>query len=366
MVPAPLIPAPPSALPGAPGPLAATGAPLRWGVVATGKIAGRVAEDIGRLEDAVLQAVSSRSAANAAQFADRLGFASSYFDDDAGQGYQHLCDDPAVDVVYIASPHGQHYGIARAALDAGKHVLCEKSLTINAHEARELIRLARSRGLFLMEAVWTRFLPSINRAWDIIASGELGEIHWVQADLGFPAPYDPASRLWAPDAGGGALLDLAVYPLTWALGTLGFPASVGATGTLNADGVDVQEALTLSYPSGAYAQLTTSLIASSPRNATVCGTRGWLRAGAPLHNPLELHIELSSGEARVERFEQLGNGYTHELRETTRCIQSGLTESPTMPLAATLATMELLDDVRSQLGLRYPNDDEPVPGRIGS
>ncbi|MFZ3452889.1 Gfo/Idh/MocA family protein [Arthrobacter sp. 7Tela_A1] len=349
---------PPCVLQGAPSPVQATGRILRWGVVATGRIAARVTEDIARLEDAVLQAVSSRSQATAAEFADRFGFASSYYDDEArGKGYQQLFEDPDVDVVYIASPHAQHYELTREALEAGKHVLCEKSITINAAEMADLIDVASRHGVFLMEAVWSRFLPCINRLWEILASGELGDIRWVQADLGFPAPYDPASRLWDPAAGGGALLDLTIYPLTIAVGALGFPQRVQAAGALNSDGVDSQNALNLGYDSGAVAQLTSSLLASGPRTATISGSEGWVRTGAPLHNPVELHIQQHQGEARVERFQQVGNGYTYELREVTRCIQEGLTESPTMPLADSLRTMQLFDEVRAQLGVRYPNDD---------
>jgi predicted dehydrogenase len=350
---------PPCAAPGAPSPLAATGRPLRWGVVATGGIASKVTTDIALLEDAVLHGVSSRSADSAAAFARRFGFAASYGDADGVPGYQRLFDDPAVDVVYVTTPHAQHFEVARAALASGKHVLCEKPFTVNAAEAEELIQLAGTRGLFLMEAVWTRFLPSVNRAWDIIASGELGEIRWVQADLGFPAEFDPSSRLWDPKAGGGALLDLTVYPLTWALGALGFPASVAASGSLNRDGVDVQNAVTLTYDGGAQAQLTSSLTALGPASATVAGSGGWLRTGdGPLHNPRELTVQPNRGERRVETFEQVGAGYTYELRETTRCIQAGLLESPTMPLADTLQTLRLLDGVRAQLGLRYANDSE--------
>lgn len=348
---------PPCAEAGAPSPTVATGEPLKWGVVATGGIATKVTQDIALLDDAVLHAVSSRSADSAAAFAERFGFAASYGNDGDDAGYQRLIDDPEVDVVYITTPHGQHYDVARAALTGGKHVLCEKPFTINAAEAEELAGLAADRGLFLMEAVWTRFLPTVNRAWDIIHSGELGEIRWVQGDLGFPAPDDPSSRLWDPAAGGGALLDLTVYPLTWALGSLGFPDSVSAVGSLNSDGVDLQNAVTLGYGSGAYAQLSSSFIASCPGQATVCGSKGWLKTGGgPLHNPTELTIRIGQDDPRVERFEQVGAGYTYELREVTRCIQAGLTESPTMPIADTVRTMRLLDGVRAQIGLRYAND----------
>ncbi|WP_035780463.1 Gfo/Idh/MocA family protein [Arthrobacter sp. H14] len=338
-------------------PLEATGRVLRWGVVATGRIAGAVTADIARLADAELYAVSSRSPQRASEFAAKYDFKKHYADDDGTRsGYEQLLADPEVDVVYVATPHGQHFEVASAALKAGKHVLCEKSLTINAREAAELIELARANGLFLMEAVWTRFLPSVQRAWDIVRSGELGRITWVQADLGFPAPFDPEARIWALNDGGGALLDLTVYPLTWALGTLGRPDSCAATGSLNDHGVDQQNALQLGYASGAQAQLTSSLLASSPRTATICGTEGWLRTNEPLHNPTELTISTEASGPRTERFEQTGNGYAYELREVTRCIQDGALESPTMPWADSLETMRLFDSVREQLGVRYPND----------
>lgn len=348
---------PPCVEPDAPSPIQATGRPLRWGVVSTGGIAAKVTSDIALLEDAILHGVSSRNADSATDFAGRFGFATSHSDSDGVPGYQHLFDDPLVDVVYVATPHAQHHEVARAALNSGKHVLCEKAFTINAAEAEELIDLAREKNLFLMEAVWSRFLPSINRAWDIIDSGELGRIQWLQADLGFAAPADPSSRLWDPQAGGGALLDLTVYPLTWAIGSLGFPSSVAASGSLNDDGVDTQNALTLGYEGGAHAQLTSSLVASGPGTATVTGSKGWLRTGGGnLHSPGELIIGVNREEPRVETFGVVGGGYTYELREVTRCIQSGLLESPTMPLADTLQTLRLLDGVRAQLGLRYAND----------
>ncbi|NJC23965.1 putative dehydrogenase [Arthrobacter pigmenti] len=328
-------------------PLAATGRKLRWGVVATGQIARKVTADIALLEDAVLHAVSSRREAAAAEFAREFGFAASYHDDDGEAGYQRLMRDPDVDVVYIATPHSQHREVAEAALKAGKHVLCEKPVTTDAADAAALVDLARAQGLFLMEAVWTRFLPSVNRAWDIMASDELGDVQCVQADLGFVSAYDAGSRLWDPAAGGGALLDLAVYPLTWAFGSLGIPTGVTATGTVNDDGVDLRNALTLTYGTGAFAQLTTSITATYPSAATVSGNAGWLRTSAPLYNPSELLIQ-SGGDSRTEVFGQIGGNYVYQLREVTRCIQSGLTESPTMPWADTLLTMRLLDEVRAQ------------------
>ncbi|MFJ6283963.1 Gfo/Idh/MocA family oxidoreductase [Arthrobacter sp. KFRI-F3372] len=340
---------------GAGGPVAADRT-LRWGVVATGRIAHRVTRDLACLENAELYAVSSRSAASAKAFAEQHGFAVAYHDSPSETGYHRLFADPRVDVVYVATPHAQHYEVVRAALEAGKHVLCEKPFTINAGEARELVKLAGVRGLFLMEAVWTRFLPATRRAMELLRSGEIGTARWVQADLGFPAAYDPADRLWDRAAGGGALLDLAVYPLTWATAALGFPAGITAKGHLNQDGVDVHNTLTLEYPDGVAAQLTSSLQAAGPGTATIGGTAGWIRTGSPLYNPRTLEICGLDGHIRVEEFHEDTEGFIHELRETARCIRAGLQESPLMPWHHTVQVMQLLDQAREQLGLHYAND----------
>lgn len=354
----PLIATTPLLAAGLDDPLPATGDPLRWGVIATGRIASTVVSDLALLPDAVLQAVSSRTQAGAEAFGAEHGFRSAYGDLAGGglPGYRRLLQDPSVDVVYVATPHASHYAVALAALEAGKHVLCEKPLTLNARDAEHLAVVARDKGLFLMEAVWSRFLPSVQRAAEIIASGELGEVRWIQADLGFPAPYDPEARLWKREEGGGALMDLGVYLLTWALLAFGRPESLAASSHLNGDGVDTATAITLRYPSGAQAQLMASLTTVSTQMATVAGTQGMLRCSAPLFNPRQLTITLASGQQRVEDFPPVGRGYTYQLREVTRCIQQGQTESTTMPLADTVTTMSLLDLARSQCGIRYPGD----------
>lgn len=340
--------------------LTATGTPLRWGVVATGSIARTVTSDLALLEDAVLQSVSSRGQASAAAFAQDFGFASHYFDGgpdgSAGAGYLQLVADPDVDVVYIATPHAQHYDIARAALENGKHVLCEKALTITAAESRALIALAREKALFLMEAVWARFVPGFQRALEIIESGEIGEVQWVRSDLGFPAPLDDSARIWAPADGGGALLDISVYPLLWAWGTLGRPDSLHASAKLTDLGVDAQNALALSYANGAQAQLISYLGAQGPRTASVAGSLGYIETVGSVNNPRGLKISLGWDSERTETFEYPGHGYTYQLREVTRCVQAGLTESTTMPLDDSLAIMELFDEARRQMGVHYWND----------
>lgn len=289
----------------------------------------------------------------------QYGFAASYHDLPETTGCRQLLDDPLVDVVYIATPHAQHFEVAKAALEAGKHVLCEKPLTINAWEAQELASLAGDRNLFLMEAVWTRFLPATRRALELVRGGRIGEVRWLQADLGFAAAYDPGDRLWDPAAGGGALLDLTVYPLTWAVGILGFPGQVTATGQLNGDGVDVQNTLTLQYPDGAAAQMVSSLQSNSPGTVTVSGTQGWLRTGSPLYRPRRIEFQGADGQLQVEEFTEETEGFIHELREAARCIPAGLLESPLMPWVESVRIMQILDQARDQLGVRYPND---LPG----
>lgn len=337
-------------------PVTATGRPIRWGVIATGSIAQRVVHDLALLQDAVLHAVSSRSEASARDFAQNFGFTSSYWDSAEGTGIERLLADPEVEIVYIATPHVQHHAAALAALTAGKHVLCEKPLTMDAAQARELAELAQARGLFLMEAVWTRFLPSFRRAVEIVRGGEIGQPRWIQADLGFAPAFDPGARIWDPAAGGGALLDLAIYPLTWALAMLGEPSGMTASGTLTPDGIDLQNSLSLAYDGGAHAQLTTSIGAECPSIVSVAGTEGWLQSAAPLFNPAELIIQPRQGTLRKETFEVVGNGFSYELREVTRCLQAGLTESPFMTVKESVDMMELLDEARRQMKVRYPSD----------
>lgn len=351
---------PPTAPGYAPGsalldPRVATGRTLGWGVVSTGKIANTVTAQLAALEDVRLQAVSSRDPRKAAAFAARHGFAAHYADDGATKGYAALAADPDVDVAYVATPHGQHHEVVRPLLEAGKHVLVEKSFTVNAREAADLIDLAAARGLFMMEAVWTRFLPGYQAVLDVLESGELGELRYVQADMGFMAERDPRARLWAPESGGGALLDLAVYPLTWVIGALGFPTGLHASGRLNADGVDEVSALSLAYPGGRQAQVLVSFVSDSTRRVRLVGTEGFVETDAPLTRPEGFTVSVG-GRARHESVPLGHEPYAYQLREVTRCVQEGLTESPTMPLAHTLRTMELLDEARAQLGMRLPND----------
>ena len=353
---------PPASEPGAPDPRVATGETLRWGVVSTGHIASVVTAQLLELEDAELHAVSSRDAERAQAFARAHGARVAYHDDAAGSGVDHLAADDAIDVVYLATPHGQHHAIARTLLEGGKHVLIEKSFTVTAAEAADLVALARERGRFLMEAVWTRFLPVYQAFVDHLADGAIGTPRWAQADLGMRAPFDPESRLWARGAGGGALLDLAVYPITWTTAAFGLPSAVTARGVLAENGVDALTALELAHAGGTVAQVTVSLMSAHTKTATIGGDEGVVRTLSPLPNPPGFTVNRGD-DTTVVRVDTPAPGYTYQLREVTRCIQRGELESATMPLRDTLDLTRRFDDARAQLGVRYPNDDAAPTSR---
>ena len=356
---------PSTSAPGAPDPRRATGETLRWGVVSTGHIARVVTAQVLELEDAELYAVSSRGAERADTFAREFGARVAYHDDAGGSGVEHLAADAAVDVVYLATPHGQHHAIARTLLEAGKHVLIEKAFAVTAAEAADLVTLARERGRFLMEAVWTRFLPVYQAFVDHLADGAIGTPRWAQADLGMRVPFDPDSRLWARGAGGGALLDLAVYPLTWTAAAFGLPSATTARGVLAENGVDALSALEVAYAGDARAQVTVSLVSAHTGTATIGGDAGVVRTLAPLPNPAGFTLT-RGGDTSEVRVATPAPGYTYQLREVTRCIQRAELESATMPLRDTLALMRCFDDARAQLGVRYPNDDVAPTSRRAS
>jgi predicted dehydrogenase len=338
--------------------------PVRWGILGTGAIASRFATDLARVPDADLRAVGSRTGEAADAFAERFRIPVRH------TGYRALVEDPAVDVVYVAVPHPAHHAWALAALEAGRAVLCEKPFTVNAAEARELVASARRRGRFLMEAMWTRFLPSMARVREILDSGGLGEVRTVHADLGIRMRPDPESRLFAPGLGGGALLDLGVYPVSFASFVLGAPRSVTAVATPTATGVDAQTSVILRYASGAHAVLNTTLEVDTPGGAVVAGSEGRLELSGPLFDPWSVRlVRGTSPNAEVVeeiRASDPGHGWNHEAVEVGRCLRAGLLESPTMPLDESVAIMETLDEIRRQTGLRYPfetREPEPAPQR---
>jgi len=324
--------------------------PVRWGIVATGNISRAFTRDVAVLAGARVTAVASRSLENAEKFGAEFGIPSRYGE------YAALVADPDVDVVYIGTPHPQHYAIARAALRSGKAVLCEKPVTMNARQARDLVTVARSAGVFFAEAMWMRANPLIRSLYDDIRAGVIGEPLQVLADFGLTAPELPP-RLLLPELGGGALLDLGIYPATFAYAALGRPAEVKAVADLSELGVDLQTAMVWRYDSGAVAALTCGMRSDSPGTASVSGTEGSLLVPAHFFNPSHYVRRTAAGSERVE-LAAAGTGYQHEAAEVMRCVRAGLVESPLFPHDDTVAILELLDDVRRQIGVVYPSDEE--------
>ncbi len=326
--------------------------PIRWGILGTGWMASTFATDLARVADAELRAVGSRTRESADAFGDRHGAAVRHAD------YRALVEDPSVDVVYVALPHPWHHPWALAALRAGKAVLVEKPFTVTASEARELVATARREHRFLMEAMWSRFLPSMVRVREILDRGALGEIRTVQASQGMRMAHDPAGRMFAPALGGGALLDLGIYPVSFASFVLGTPRSVTAVATPTDTGVDAQCSVVLRYATGAHALLHATLEVDTPSSAVVAGAEARLELSGPVHDPGSVRLVRGSPR-RAEVLEEFdladpGHGWNHQAAEVVRCLRAGLLESPAMPLDESVSIMETMDEIRRQVGMRYP------------
>ena len=326
---------------------------IRWGIAGTGRIAESLAGDFAHVPGAELTAIGSRSLQRAEAFADRHGAARAY------GSYAELMTDPEVDVIYIATPRPQHHAIAVAALRAGKGVLVEKSFTATVAGAQEIVTTAHATGGFAMEAMWTRFQPAVVRMRELIADGAIGDVLSVQADLGVVKDYDPKDRLYDPALGGGAVLDLGVYVVSFAQMVLGAPQRVSAAGTIGPSGVEIDAAILLDFPSGATATLTTSLHSPMPGQARVFGTKGWIDVLPRFHHTDQIVLHRPGADAETITAPHTGGGYAHELIEVTDCIRTGRDESAVMPLADSLAVQEVLNEVLGQLGI-HPAEDENV------
>jgi predicted dehydrogenase len=326
---------------------------IRWGILGTGKIATAFATALQDTPGAKLVAVASRSADSATSFGARFGVERCH------ASYQALADDDQVDVVYIGTPHPMHHENAMMCLHGGKGVLVEKSFTMNRNQAEDIIALARRKRLFVMEAMWTRFMPAVVEAKRIVDSGEIGTPTHVSADFGFTATVGPQHRLFNPELGGGALLDLGIYPLSMASFFLGEVAAVQAQAQMATTGVDLQTMFTLQHEGGAMSSCSCSLRARTPTELTISGDKGFVRLHDRFHNTERISVTLVDGATRSERtltMPRSGNGYTHEAQEVVRCMRAGLIESPAMPHEETLAIMGVLDTIRGQIGLRYGAD----------
>jgi predicted dehydrogenase len=272
-------------------------------------------------------------------FADRFNIARRY------GSYEELVSDPEVDAVYVGTPHPMHFENAKLALEYGKPVLVEKAFTMTAKEAIELIEVARAKNLFLMEAMWTRFLPHVAAVNELIAAGEIGDIVAVEADHGQHFDYDPASRWFSPELGGGALLDLGVYPVSFASMLLGTPSRMVTMIDLAPTGVDRQVSMIFGYDNGAQAYLNTTTGAKTPTTATISGTKARIEIDGDFYAPSAFSVITRAGEARRFEFETQGRGLHFEAAEVARCIRSGVLESPLMTLDETVSIMKTMEAV---------------------
>jgi predicted dehydrogenase len=321
--------------------------PLRWGIAATGKIAASMCEALSTVADADVVAVGSRNQDSADAFAERFGVAHAH------GSYESLWADDDVDIVYVASPHSHHRAMTIAALEAGKHVLCEKAFAVNAAQAGEMVDVARRHDRFLMEAMWTWFIPAVVDIRRRVLEGAIGELRVVEANFGIPVA-DPDGRHRRLDLAGGAMLDIGIYPVTFARFLAGEPVAAQVNGTLGDTGVDANVAGVITYANDAMGVFHTSLDMVSSLGASVFGTFGRIDVDAPFWFPSGFTVR-RNGEDPV-RVDMTHHGLAHEAIHAMERIRAGHRESDVIPLATTISTMELLDDIRVQLGVIYPEE----------
>ncbi|MFC7456596.1 Gfo/Idh/MocA family protein [Brachybacterium sp. GCM10030267] len=340
------------ALPASTVPDPATAPGLRWGVISPGHIAGQFTATAHRATASRMVSVVSRSAERAEAFAATHGIE---------QAFTSVADMLAaggLDAVYVASPHAQHHQLTRPVLEAGIPVLVEKSFTLSGSQARDLLEVARARGTFAMEAMWARFLPQYDVLRQVIASGLLGEVIEVAADHGQSFPEDPAHRMYASELGGGALLDLGVYPVSFAQMVLGDLTELAVRGDLTSTGVDAYLAVLARGTGGGRARLSSTLLARTPTEAVVSGTLGAARLSGPFFAPGTLTVSLLDGRtASFEHPGAPGDGMAYEIAEAARRVTAGDLESPLMSWADTLSVMDTMDTVRAELGVVYPGEE---------
>lgn len=323
---------------------------INWGILGAGQIAGALVDGIREAGDGRVAAVGSRSIERADGFAERFDIPAAY------GSYEDLLGDGDIDAIYVATRNDLHHQNTLDAIAAGKAVLCEKPFALNAGQASEMVDAARSAGVFLMEAMWMRFIPAIVELRDLVLGGAIGEILAVTADLGFRADAGAGHRLVEPSLGGGALLDLGVYPISLAMLLLGEPASIAASAAIGASGVDEQVAVSMSFPGGAISSAYASFLAESPTEAHVVGTEGRVWVRSQFHNSERLDVVGADGAVRTIDRPMNGSGYRFEAAEVHRALLAGATESPMRTLDDSMAVMRVLDTVRGEIGVRYPGE----------
>ncbi|WP_296136585.1 Gfo/Idh/MocA family protein [uncultured Tessaracoccus sp.] len=320
---------------------------IRWGVIGTGAIAQTVVKDFREVAEAEVVAVASREQARADEYARRFGLPRAH------GSYRALLDDDEVDVVYVATPHPQHRDVALAAIERGKAVVVEKAFAATYAGAKEVVDAARAKGVFCMEAMWTRFQPAVQAAKEVVAWGRIGDVVGIQGDLIAHRPFDARSRLFAPELGGGALLDLGVYPISTAQFFLGEAKEIQCQARRYPNGVDAGAVVNLRHTGDALSSLTCGFDGHGPGRFVISGTKGWVEIAPRFHHPTAITINRSGILPRVIETKVVGRGYAHQFAAVTRLLQQGATESETMPLADTLEVMRILEECLTQAGVAH-------------
>ena len=320
---------------------------FRWGILGTGGIASAFIEDLKRASGHSVVAVGSRTLSTANAFAGRISGATAY------GSYQELVNDSAVDAIYVATPHPMHLEHTLLAVNAGKPTLCEKPFAISATQAQSMVDAAARNNVALLEAMWTRYLPHIAQLREILASGVLGEIQTVEADHGQRLADQNIARLIDLELGGGALLDLGIYPVSFTHLILGAPSVITARAVKTDRGVDAQTSAIFDYANGAQAVINTTMIAQTPCRAVVSGFLGRLEIDRTFYNPAAMRVVLFDGTTTQYPNTYVGQGLREQAIEMARVVRAGLLQSPLMPWSETIAVMKTMDEIRKQIGLRY-------------
>ena len=324
---------------------------IKWGIIGAGNISSQFAAALNSLEDAKLTAVASRSLSKAKKFAEHNKIKKAY------GSYEELAEDPEIDVVYIGTPNTMHMDHARLCIEHKKAVLCEKPFTINQKEAALLIDTAKKNKVFLMEAMWSKFLPATNVVKQWIESNTIGKIKYIRISFGFQSEFDPESRLFNPELAGGALLDVGIYPISYVTYLMGgLPDEIESSAYLGKSGVDEIDVIAMKYKEGMIADISCAVSAFTGESAEIVGEKGkivvphfWAAESAKMYD-----LKGKLKETFILPF--TSNGYVYEAEEVNRCLREGKLQSDTVPLETTLDIIKLMDDIRSDWGLIYPNE----------
>ena len=323
---------------------------IKWGILGCGKIASKFCADLQEVEGCVLQGVASRSKDKAIKFAKQHNAQKAF------GSYEELATDLEIDVIYIATPHPFHKDNTILCLQNKKHVLCEKPFAMNSREVDEMIEAARVNDRFLMEAIWTQFLPYMRKLQQIIKEGVLGDIKMIESDFGFKATYDPDSRLFDPKLGGGALLDIGIYPLFLCHSLLGKPDEINAIASIGPTGVDESTAIQLKWKSGALANLNCTIKADTKTVAKIYGDEKYIEIASRWHESKQMSLYDKNGLIETYKFDDSFLGYAHEIKEVNNCINGNKRESDVLPLLFSKKLCASLDAIRTQIQLTYPSD----------